>query len=72
MKQENEMFGENQSIIERILGCWHLKMSRPITTENVTYRYCIKCGLRRNYDLANFRSVGTYYSPKVPKTNHFV
>ena len=72
LKDDDEAFGESQNIFERILGCWHLNMSRPITTQKVTYRYCVKCGLRRNYDLDNAQYIGTYYSPTVPKTDHFV
>ena len=61
-----------QSLAARILGCWHLKISRPITTEKITYRYCTKCGMRQKYDMKKFKSVGSFYSPRIKENLHFV
>ncbi len=69
---EHEILGEKQSVVKRLFGCWHLKLSRPKTTNNVTYRYCVKCGMRRNFDLETFKSEGSFYSPPIPKERYFV
>lgn len=61
-----------RTITARIFGCWHMKMSRPITKKDITYRYCVKCGLRRNYDLKNSASVGSFYAPSIKEDLHFV
>lgn len=48
----------------RILGCWHVKMSRPFTRGNETYRTCIACGARRRFDLDHWKMVGSFYYPE--------
>lgn len=63
---------QKQSVIKRIFGCWHLKLSRPTTTNNTTYRYCVKCGMRRNYDLETFELKGGFYNPPISKEIYFV
>jgi len=61
-----------QTLAARVFGCWHMKLSRPITKNSNTYRYCVKCGLRRNYDLKNSQSTGSFYSPSIAEDLHFV
>jgi hypothetical protein len=46
----------------RIFGCWHLQMTRPITRNNETYRACLRCGLRRPFDLSIWKSYGSFYA----------
>jgi hypothetical protein len=67
-----ETFGERAGILSRVFGCWHLKMSRPVTTKNTTYRFCPKCGMRRKYDLETFRSKGSFYSPPTDGDLYYV
>jgi|GEM_PF-1717257 len=47
----------------RIFSCWHLKMSRPITRGRETYRSCVRCGMRREFDLETWTLKGRFYSP---------
>jgi hypothetical protein len=42
-------------------SCWHRKMSRPFTRDGQTYRVCLKCGVRRAFDLQNWKTQGGYY-----------
>ncbi len=63
---------QKQNIINRFLGCWHLKMSRPTTKNEVTYQYCLKCGMRRNYDLETFRASGSFYSAPISDDIYYV
>jgi len=51
--------------ISRIWSCWHRKMSRPFTHEGETYRVCLKCGMRREFDLQTWKTTRSYYFPKV-------
>ena len=69
---ESEIFGQKAGIISRVFGCWHLKMSRPVTTKNTTYRFCPKCGMRRKYNLETFQSQGSFYSPPTDENLYYV
>ena len=43
------------------LGCPHKEMSRPFSRQGETYRVCINCGARRNFDQKTWKPVGPYY-----------
>jgi hypothetical protein len=43
-------------------------MSRPFTHDKETYRVCMGCGARRDFDPARWEMVGDYYYGK-PSTN---
>lgn len=50
--------------ITRILGCWHMNMSRPFSRGNESYRSCVTCGARRRFDLQQWKMVGSFYYPE--------
>ena len=41
--------------LTRVFGCWHKKMSPPYTGDGVTYRACMNCGARRQFDAGRGR-----------------
>lgn len=41
-------------------GCWHNKMSWPISAEGHSYQVCLGCGIKRLFDEKAFRSYGPY------------
>ena len=45
----------------RILGCWHLDMSRPFTRQGQTFRTCLGCGARRQFDPRTWETKGGFY-----------
>ena len=47
--------------LTRVFGCWHSEMSRPFTYEGQSYRTCLECGARRDFDPARWEMVGAYY-----------
>lgn len=49
--------------ILRMIGllCRHKAGSVPFTLEGRTYRRCMKCGARQDYDAATLRPVGGFY-----------
>ena len=51
----------------RITSCWHLKLSRPFTRGKETYRVCLRCGMRRNFDLQAWKSTGRFYSAPIER-----
>ncbi len=69
---EKEIFGEKVGIFARVFGCYHARMSRPVTTKNITYRYCPSCGIRRRYNLEFYRSEGAFYYPATNTDLHHV
>jgi len=36
-------------------------MSRPFTRDGCTFRVCLRCGMRRNFDLEKWKMTGGYY-----------
>jgi hypothetical protein len=41
-------------------GCWHRKMSWPVTLQKHSYQVCVGCGIKRLFDEEAFRSYGPY------------
>ena len=44
-----------------LFGCWHRRMSWPITRDGQTYRACLKCGICRSFDPKAWKSFGPFY-----------
>lgn len=63
VEKETEVFGERVGIFARVFGCRHYRMSRPVTTNKVTYQYCSECGIRRKYDPVTFKPERELYYP---------
>ena len=45
----------------RLFGCWHKEMSRPFTDQGQTYRPCLDCGARRQFNLRRWEMQGDFY-----------
>ncbi len=56
-------------LLHRIIGCWHMKLTRPITHGSETYRACVRCGMRRTFDLTRWSSTGKFYMPGPDRTS---
>lgn len=50
-----------QRILGTLFGCWHRRMSWPITRDGQTYRACLKCGVRRSFDAKTWKTFGSFY-----------
>jgi hypothetical protein len=50
-----------ERVVRSLFECWHRRMSWPITRDGQTYRTCVKCGVRRNFDPKTWKSVGSFY-----------
>ena len=50
-----------QSWLNRLIGCWHLEMSRPFSSEGQAYRVCVNCGAHRSFNLKNWEMKGSFY-----------
>ena len=51
--------------LSRVFVCWHRKMSRPFTRDGESYRACLRCGMRRQFDVGEWKSKGDFYKPNV-------
>ena len=46
-----------------LFGCWHPRLTRPISDNHSTYQSCVECGARRLYDTETFKPTGPFYYP---------
>ena len=49
------------AFLTRLFGCWHSEMSRPYTHGGESYRACLSCGARREFDAERWEMIGPYY-----------
>jgi hypothetical protein len=47
--------------LTRLIGCWHLEMSRPFSSHGQAYRVCLNCGAHRKFSLKNWQTQGDFY-----------
>lgn len=69
---ENESpLGKRIGIFGKLFGCWHKRLTRPVTRDRVTFRSCLECGARRNFDMERFKTTGPFYFPPTVKAEPF-
>lgn len=56
-------------MISTVFGCWHRNLGRPLTRDGETYRACLNCGARRQFNLATWKLNGPYYYGSTSPTN---
>ena len=57
-------------ILGTLFGCWHPRLTRPISDKISTYQTCVECGARRQVDAENFKAFGPFYYPTTVSTEH--
>lgn len=55
--------GTKIGIFGSLFGCWHKRLTRPFSERNVSYRACLECGARKNFNTQNFKMFGPFYFP---------
>lgn len=55
------------SLLSRLFSCWHLKLSRPITRGRESYQVCLRCGMRRAFDIKKWKHTGRFYPSPVER-----
>lgn len=50
-------------VFRRVFGCWHRQLSLPFSRGNESYRTCVACGARRDFDPDRWEMVGPFYYP---------
>jgi hypothetical protein len=56
--------------LNRLFGCRHSEMSRPFSNEGQSYRTCLSCGARRQFNIRSWETQGDFYYG-LPTTKHF-
>lgn len=56
-------FGDKIGFMASLFGCWHKRLTRPISDKNSSYRACLDCGARKRFDTEDFRTSGPFYYP---------
>ena len=57
-------------LMTKLFGCWHQQLSRPFTTVGDSYRACLQCGARRNFNPETLETSGAFYFAPEVKTNN--
>ena len=47
--------------LEGIFGCQHKEMSRPFSRQGESYRVCLTCGARRQFNQSTWETRGPFY-----------
>jgi hypothetical protein len=58
-RNDDGIFG---SISRRLFGCRHYTVSRPFTRAGQTFVTCLYCGMRRRFDLKQWKAEGGFYT----------
>jgi hypothetical protein len=66
-----DSIGEQIGFFGKLFGCRHKRMSRPVTRNRFTFRSCIDCGARREFDMERFQTQGPFYYPPTVKADPF-
>jgi hypothetical protein len=63
LDRTNGAFGGKIGILGKIFGCWHKNLSRPFTNRSASYRACLNCGARKQFNTRTLKTSGPYYYP---------
>jgi hypothetical protein len=66
----NPSGGAVGSLMARVFGCWHREMSRPFSEQGQTYKTCLSCGARRQFNLGRWEMQGDFYY-RLPTSTYF-
>jgi len=53
-----------------LFGCWHKRLTRPMSDKESTHQTCVECGARRQFDAAKFKAFGPFYYPANTGADH--
>ena len=65
---DNSVFGNKLGLAAKFFGCRHNNMSRPFGMGKASYRACLQCGARKQFNPETLETKGSFYFPPVIKT----
>ena len=64
-KIDSFVFGQKMSLLTKLFGCWHENLSRPFTQGKTSYRSCLDCGARKQFNAETFETYGKFHAPPI-------
>ncbi len=61
------VFGKKMGFVTKIFGCRHKNLSRPFTQGKTSYRSCLNCGARKQFNAETLETYGKFYAPPIVK-----
>ena len=61
------VFGKKMGLVTKLFGCWHENLSRPFTQGKTSYRSCLECGARKQFNAETLETYGNFYAPPLVK-----
>ena len=62
---DRRIFGEKVGVFGKLFGCWHENLSRPFGQNTTTYRTCLECGARKQFNTETLQTHGAFYYPPI-------
>lgn len=62
---DRKIFGTKVGIFGKVFGCWHENLSRPFGQNLTTYRTCLECGARKQFNTETLQTHGAFYYPPI-------
>ena len=60
---DNRVFGKKVGFLTKFFGCEHKNISRPFIAGQISYRTCLQCGARKQFNTETFKTFGDFYYP---------
>ena len=60
---DGRVFGKRVGFLAKFFGCEHRNVSRPFISNKVSYRTCLQCGARKQFNNETFETFGDFYYP---------
>lgn len=68
-RTDKRVFGEKVGLIAKLFGCGHRDLSRPFGQGKATYRTCLQCGARKQFNTETLETYGGFYYPPAARVN---
>jgi len=65
---DEQVFGAKVGFFAKLFGCVHNNVSRPFTTGKTSYRTCLGCGARKQFNSETLQTFGSFYYPPIIKS----
>lgn len=64
---DRRLLGKKVGLLAKFFGCEHKNISRPFISNRISYRTCLQCGARKQFNTETFETFGDFYYPPAEK-----